>query len=1200
MSLSNDLISQFVKATTNTKKVKTESVVYGTAKQHGDLMYVMLDGSDQLTPVSTTVAVKDGERVTIRIKDHSAVVTGNLSYPAAKNETVEALGKKVSYFDEISAYKITTDELEAIRIAVDGLVARTANVEELTAVTAEIETLIAKFAEFDTVTIEDAEILNGKIHELEVAVGRVEDLTADDLEAITADIGSLKAYTGNFTYLHADVLTAMKAEIKELDATIFDAETGNIKFANIDFSNIGEAAMKYLYTESGLIRDVTISDGTITGELVGVTIRGDRIIGGTVIADKLVIKGEDGLYYKLNTQAGATVSEQITEEQLQNGLHGKMIIAHSITVEKISVDDLVAFDATIAGFNITRDEDDGLGKIYSGVKESVDNTTRGIYLDNQGQVAFGDSHNYLKYFKDTDGRWKLAIAANAIVMSASGTSVEDVIVEAKQELDNLQIGARNLIRNSKNLVFEDYTFEEATLDVTYDEDGNTNVESNAVSAQAEDGDAGVMSPLFTPSDDGDGNVILASPLDAEGNSETVEMKTLTIGGIRFEVVDGKARIDFNNTIGILEDLLTEDKSDIVSAINEVYRRGGGGTGGGGGGGSVSYTVTLTNLLDSRMLTVPDGESVVLRLNYSSVDEDGMDDGPGIGTLLVGGIVRQTFSAKQGEIELDITSYLASGTNNISVRVTNSENVSKTMTYTVTLVTVSLTSSFDATVPHTGAISFPYIPTGLATKTVHFELDGAELQPATVTTSGRQVSYTIPAQSHGAHTLRVWFTCEVAGVTISSNVLYYGVICTVEGDMTPIIAVTSPPLTGIEQFSNIVKKYRVYNPASLTSAITLEAADKVVGSLTVDRTEQTWTYQPTEVGELVQTIRCGDVYVSWTQTVTESSIKVEAETEALALHLSSYGRSNNESEPGIWESNGVSAEFSNFNFVSDGWLLDDDDITVLRVTGDARLSIPYKIFAYDFRTTGKTLEFELATREVLNYDAEVLTCYSGNRGFIITAQQLSMASEQSSLGTRYKEDEHIRVSIVAEKKSENRLLLCYINGIMSGAVQYPEDDDFSQAAPVGITIGSNDCTVDLYNIRAYDNSLTRHQILDNWIADTQNSVDRIDRFKRNEVYDVYGQIVISQLPSDLPYMVLQADVLPQFKGDKKTLNGYYTDPLHPERSFSIVDAQIDVQGTSSQYFGSNFGEKVQLRESGVKINPLNCWNILKLNIRQRNR
>ena len=590
------------------------------------------------------------------------------------------------------------------------------------------------------------------------------------------------------------------------------------------------------------------------------------------------------------------------------------------------------------------------------------------------------------------------------------------------------------------------------------------------------------------------------------------------------------------------------------------------TGGGGGGGAVSsYTVTLSNLLPSRVITIPEGTPVNLLLKYSSVDSDGMDDGPGVGQLLVGGIVRQTFSVPQGEFPVDVTAYLAAGTNNISVKVTNSENVTKTMTYTITVAAVSLTSSFDASVPYTGSFLFPYTPVGIAEKTVHFELDGSEIGTAIVTTSGRQQSYTISAQSHGAHVLRVWFTCTIEGTTITSNTLYYSIVCTVDGNMTPIIALTTPHLASVEQYTNMAQKYRVHDPAGLTAAITLEANGKAVSNLTVDRTEQTWSYQPTAVGTLTQTIRCGDVSASWTTTVTESSIKVEAETEALALHLSSYGRSNNEENPGIWESNGISAQFENFNFVSDGWVLDDDDITVLRVTGDARLRIPYRMFAYDFRTTGKTLEFELATRQVLDYDAQVLSCYSGGRGFVVTAQQLYLHSEQSSLGGRYKENEHFRVSIVAEKKSENRFLLLYINGIMSGVVQYPEDDDFSQATPVDISIGSNDSTVDLYNIRAYDNSLTRYQILDNWIADTQKIEDRLTRYKRNNVYDAYGQVVMEKLPSDLPYLVISSKDLPQFKGDKKSCDGYFVDPLNPKRSFTFAGAQNDVQGTSSQYY-----------------------------------
>jgi hypothetical protein len=657
-----------------------------------------------------------------------------------------------------------------------------------------------------------------------------------------------------------------------------------------------------------------------------------------------------------------------------------------------------------------------------------------------------------------------------------------------------------------------------------------------------------------------GKEIVSGEVNATGELELTckNGEKICLGDIGKSTVDGMI---YENNI-----LYLTANGVIVSEGVEII------SGTAGGGGTSTFTVTLTNLLDERVITVPEGESVVLKFNYSSVDDDGIDDGAGIGQVLVGGIVRRTFSAVQGENEIDVTDYLAAGTNNVSIRVTNSENTGKLLPYTITLASVYLTSSFDATAIQTGAFTFPYTPTGLADKTMHFEVDGVEIGTAAVSTSGRQVSYRIPTQSHGSHILRTWFTCTINGATVTSNILYYSFISVEEGNTTPIIAITTPPLSGVEQYSNIVTKYRVYNPTSLTSAITLEVDGNEVASLTVDRTEQTWTFRPDEVGEITQTIRCGDVYVSWTHNVTESSIKVEAETNELVFHLSSYGRSNNEENPGVWESEGIKAEFTNFNFVSDGWVQDEDDITVMRVTGDARLTIPYKMFgsdAQDIPTTGKTLEFELATREVLDYDTDVLTCFSDGRGFKITAQQLLLKSEQSTLGTRYKEDEHIRVSIVIEKKSENRLLLCYINGIMSGAVQYIANnvttDDFSQMNPVGITIGSNKCTTDIYNIRVYNNSLSRHQIVDNWIADTQNTTEKLARYSRNDVYDAYGQVVISKLPTDLPYMVIRATELPSKKDDEKTCSGYFTDPTNSERSFSFTGAKIDVQGTSSQHY-----------------------------------
>ena len=80
---------------------------------------------------------------------------------------------------------------------------------------------------------------------------------------------------------------------------------------------------------------------------------------------------------------------------------------------------------------------------------------------------------------------------------------------------------------------------------------------------------------------------------------------------------------------------------------------------------------------------------------------------------------------------------------------------------------------------------------------------------------------------------------------------------------------------------------------------------------------------------------------------------------------------------------------------------------------------------------------------------------------------------------------MRVGFVVEKRSGFRRIYCYINGVMSGVVQYPADDDFSQVIPADITIGSNQCTMDLYCIRVYDNDLTSKQMEDNWIADTQD-------------------------------------------------------------------------------------------------------------------
>lgn len=603
--------------------------------------------------------------------------------------------------------------------------------------------------------------------------------------------------------------------------------------------------------------------------------------------------------------------------------------------------------------------------------------------------------------------------------------------------------------------------------------------------------------------------------------------------------------------------------DTVSA-NGIYAQfGGGGGGGGGGGDTVDAVLTVTNTTGWLSKTIASGAECALSFTWSSI-ENGMSTGDGSISITVNNVLKSTYNIKQGDIIVDISSFVSTGSNKVKIRVSDTYDQGKTITFNITVVSISISSTFDTSIVYTTAFSFPFTPIGSIEKTIYFYLDGSLLGTQTTTVSGRQLSFAIPAQTHGSHTLRVYFEAEINAETVRSNELYYEFIYAVSGNTDTII--TSPYNTPTQQqYASIVIPFTVYNPSALSSVVEIYANDVLVSSQTVDRTEQSYTYRATEYGPLVIEIKSGNTTKEINITITEVDIDIDAETEDLVLYLSSYGRSNSEDNPASWSYGDIACSFTNFNWVSDGWQFDSDGITVMRVSGDARLTIPYKPFANDFRTTGKTIEIEFATRNVLNYDSTILSCMNGGRGISITSQKASLLSEQSSISTQYKEEEHVRVSFVAEKRAENRLLYIYINGIASGVVQYPVDDDFSQTSPVNISVGSNDCTIDLYCIRVYDNDLTRFQILDNWIADTQDGSMMLDRYNHNNVYDEYGNIVISALPSDLPYMIIECAELPQYKGDKKTCSGSYVNPMDSTKNFTFNGAQFDVQGTSSQYY-----------------------------------
>lgn len=287
------------------------------------------------------------------------------------------------------------------------------------------------------------------IYQIDNVVNQQGNMISQQGNTIRQQGNVIEEHNSNITILNSG-FKIIDGQLTGLSSAIIDelkTNTLNAEYAKIDFTNINIAAVEELFSKSGIIQDLVVEDQHITGELVGVTIKGDLIEANTLIADKLVIQGDDGLFYKLNME-GSTVSAEQTD---RNSLNGSVITAHSVTAEKISVTDLVAFGATIGGFAI------GQNSIHSILKTSVNASSPGLYMDSDGQIAFGDSNNHIKYYKDQNDNYNLDVRLHKLYLGSNTQTAEEMIsgwIEVSAEgITNkfTSTGGLNLLQNSVGL-----------------------------------------------------------------------------------------------------------------------------------------------------------------------------------------------------------------------------------------------------------------------------------------------------------------------------------------------------------------------------------------------------------------------------------------------------------------------------------------------------------------------------------------------------------------------------------------------------------------------------------------------------------------------------------------------------------------------------------------------------------------------------
>lgn len=607
----------------------------------------------------------------------------------------------------------------------------------------------------------------------------------------------------------------------------------------------------------------------------------------------------------------------------------------------------------------------------------------------------------------------------------------------------------------------------------------------------------------------------------------------------------------------------------------------------------------------------------------------------------------SFSVRSGEThDFDLGSVLGKGQNTLVVEAIGSNSGTNQLQYgSISCIELALkeSSNFNPLkYAYNSDMSFHFIPVGTVKKRLNVYIDGVLEESACkdllATDNEQSMSVTIPKKKHGVYTLKAELTYNTGVTTIATKPLIYQIVFLEPNNDAPVIWFNNVP----EKITNHDKlniQYMVYDPASPDrTSIRRWINNNEIASLdNIAHSETTWlnwNISNYEVGENTFTLMCGTTSASVSLYVEEDELRdLDILTSDLYLNLTSVGRSNseNETERQTWffeRSDGTKSvvKFNNFNWYNNGWVNDlATGDSVLRISNGASIEIPVSVMNTRDLDTNLTFEIQFKLRNVQKYenlievtseeikDAEGNTVevkvtktvkstdgvwcnyYDNEIGMCLGTQEGFFKSKQVIASGRYKEDEILTVSFVAEKAAATNqypLIYMYINGIMSSIINYDKTSDSFASGVKTLVINSNYCDVDLYKVRIYQAALSSADVVHNYIAD-QNSAELYDMNQIIEFKDNIPSISYTKMrdyndahpESPLQaYAVLECvdkteDLLPYIKGGKKKVNVTFVNPsldyayknklitgaqyLMGCPSYTATNIEFDVQGTSSQ-------------------------------------
>lgn len=366
MELSTHLLKSFAKVVNQpSKETSKTSTIYGDLKNDKNDFYVKIDGSEEYIPTYTVVNGQTGDRVVCEIRNHSVLVTGNLSSPSATGDDVKQVSDKI---DVLEANRITTDYLEA------------------------------HYAEIDFANINVAHIKQGFMESLLVSQGIIAD------RVVGSEVVATNALTG--VNIYANDITAGTLSVDRLvfrgseQSVIYQLNniSGALQAENVDTIN-GEVITPRTITADRIVaKAITATEINVQNLVATGLIEANRLTSKNIVVDDLFatditaagsIKSSNYVHTSgIYSTAGVKMSMatgQIISRQFAIDVSGNTYFAGQLS----------APTGNIGGFTI------GTNSLYSG-PDNLGSNKKGVYIGTDGISSIGDNGG--KYVQIRNGK----------------------------------------------------------------------------------------------------------------------------------------------------------------------------------------------------------------------------------------------------------------------------------------------------------------------------------------------------------------------------------------------------------------------------------------------------------------------------------------------------------------------------------------------------------------------------------------------------------------------------------------------------------------------------------------------------------------------------------------------------------------------------------------------------------------------------